>query len=181
LKPDRAKWATSYQHLAASKASYIQKTIVGQFAGFVLLRAGVRTRTRTTTPSDVALVREKDHVEALRPRHDMIKKQAMHLRTVLVFAAALGLAAQQTPPGRPFPAEPPDEIRLPNGKLQRDEILKAEYQKSIEDARELSKLADELKLDLEKNDRNVLSIATLKKTEQIEKLAKRIHDRLKHG
>lgn len=69
---------------------------------------------------------------------------------------------------------------MPNGKLQRDEILKADFQKSLDDARELSKLADELKADLEKNDRYVLSIATLKKTEEIEKLAKRIHDRLKH-
>jgi len=106
----------------------------------------------------------------------------MQCRIVLVLAAALGLAAQQTPPGRQFPPEtPPDDIRLPNGKLQRDEILKAEYQKSLDDARELSRLADELKLDLEKNDRNVLSIATLKKTEEIEKIAKRIHDRLKHS
>ena len=69
---------------------------------------------------------------------------------------------------------------MPNGKLQRDEILKADYQKSLEDARELSKLADDLRLDFEKNDRNVLSLAMLKKTEEIEKLAKRIHDRLKH-
>jgi hypothetical protein len=37
-----------------------------------------------------------------------------------------------------------------------------------------------LKDDLEKNDHNVLSLATLKKTEEIEKLAKRIRDRLKH-
>ena len=59
-------------------------------------------------------------------------------------------------------------------------MLKAEFQKSLDDARELSRLADDLKLDLEKNDRYVLSIATLKKTEEIEKLAKRIHDRLKH-
>jgi len=71
-------------------------------------------------------------------------------------------------------------VRLPNGKMQRDEILKADFQKSLEDARELSKLADELKTDLEKNDRYVLSIASLKKTEEIEKLAKRIRDRLKH-
>jgi hypothetical protein len=63
--------------------------------------------------------------------------------------------------------------------MQRDEILKADFQKSLEDARELSKLADELKADLEKNDRYVLSIPTLKKTEEIEKLAKRIRDRLK--
>ena len=107
----------------------------------------------------------------------------MQRRIVLVLAAALSLGAQQqTPPGRQLPSEPPPEdVRLPNGRLQRDEILKAEYQKSLDDARELSRLADELKLDLEKNDRNVLSIATLKKTEEIEKIAKRIHDRLKHS
>ncbi len=108
----------------------------------------------------------------------------MQCRIVLVLAAALGLAAQQqqAPPGRQFPPEtPPEDIRLPNGKLQRDEILKAEYQKSVDDARELSRLAEELKMDLEKSDRNVLSIATLKKTEEIEKIAKRIHDRLKHS
>lgn len=105
----------------------------------------------------------------------------MHVPPVLVLAAALAFAAQQPPPGRQFPPEPQDEIRLPNGRLQRDEILKAEYQKSLDDARELSRLADELKLDLEKNDRNVLSIGTLKKTEEIEKIAKRIRDRLKHS
>jgi hypothetical protein len=113
-----------------------------------------------------------------------MRNKAMHSRTVLIFGAALALVAQQFPPGRHFPPPPPqspDEIRLPNGRLQRDEILKAEYQKSIDDARELSKLAEELKLDLEKNDRNVLAIATLKKTEEIEKIAKRIRDRLKHS
>ena len=75
---------------------------------------------------------------------------------------------------------PEQDQRLPNGKLQRDEILKADFQKSLEDARVLSKLADELKVALEKNDRYVLSIGTLKKTEEIERLARRIRDRLKH-
>jgi len=105
----------------------------------------------------------------------------MRLRTWSVLVAALALMAQQPPPGRQLPPQPPDDIRLPNGKLQRDEILKADYQKSLEDARELSRLADELKLEMEKNDRNVLSIGTLKKTEEIEKIAKRIRDRLKHS
>jgi hypothetical protein len=104
----------------------------------------------------------------------------MRMRILLSLAFALVISAQP-PPGRPRPGEEPSEdARLPNGKLQRDEILKAEFQKSLDDARELSKLAEELKTDLEKNDRYVLSIATLKKTEDIEKLAKRIHDRLKH-
>jgi len=106
----------------------------------------------------------------------------MRLPKLLLAIAALSLAAQvpQNPTTRPRPDEPEGEVRLPNGKLQRDEILKADFQKSLEDARQLSKLADELKTDLEKSDRNVLSIASLKKTEEIEKLAKRIHDRMKH-
>jgi hypothetical protein len=103
------------------------------------------------------------------------------MRTRILLALALALAISAQPPTHPHPMEePPEDARLPNGKLQRDEILKAEFQKSREDARELFKLAEELKSDLEKNDRYVLSIATLKKTEDIEKLAKRIHDRLKH-
>jgi hypothetical protein len=98
---------------------------------------------------------------------------------VLPFVLALAMPAQP-PPLHPRPGDEPEDVRLPNGKLQRDEILKADFQKSLEDARALSKLADELKLALEKNDRYVLSIGTLKKTEEIERLARRIRDRLKH-
>ena len=103
------------------------------------------------------------------------------MRTRILLALALALVISAQPPPHPRPGEEkPEDTRLPNGKLQRDEILKADFQKSLDDARELSKLAEELKTDLEKNDRYVLSIATLKKTEDIEKIAKRIHDRLKH-
>jgi hypothetical protein len=77
--------------------------------------------------------------------------------------------------------QPPEETRLPNGKLQSDEILKAEYEANVKDAAELADLATQLKLDLEKNDRFVLSMATLKKTDDIEKLAKRIRSRLRHN
>jgi hypothetical protein len=106
----------------------------------------------------------------------------MRLRIVLPLVLALTISAQgpPNPPTHPPPGQDAEDVRLPNGKLQRDEILKADYQKSLSDAREMSKLAEELKVDLEKNDRYVLSIATLKKTEEIEKLAKRIRDRLKH-
>ena len=103
------------------------------------------------------------------------------MRTRILLALALALVISAQPPPHPRPGEEkPEDTRLLNGKLQRDEILKADFQKSLDDARELSKLAEELKTALEKNDRYVLSIATLKKTEDIEKLSKRIHDRLKH-
>ena len=100
-------------------------------------------------------------------------------RFVLLFAATMLLIAQQKPADHPFPSDTPEEARLPNGKLQRDEILKSDYRKTVEDARELSKLADELKVDLEKSDYNVLSVGALKKTDDIDRLARRIHDRLK--
>jgi len=103
----------------------------------------------------------------------------MPVRIFPVLAVALALAAQPPRPAT-LPDQQPQDVRLPNGKLQRDEILKSEHLKSLEDARALARLADEVKLDLEKNDQNVLPLATLKKTEEIEKLAKKIHDRLKH-
>ncbi len=100
-------------------------------------------------------------------------------RIMLLLLLALALTAQQGPPDRTLPPETPEDVRLPNGRLQREEILKADYQKTLEDARALSKLADELKSDLEKSDYNVLSLGTLKKTDDIDRLAKRIRDRLK--
>ena len=74
-----------------------------------------------------------------------------------------------------------EESRLPNGKLQRDELLKSEYEKSLQDAADLQRLSNELRLDLEKNSAFVLSIPTIKKTEEIEKIAKRIRGRLKRS
>jgi hypothetical protein len=91
-------------------------------------------------------------------------------------------------PQEPFPAgrgsgasrETPEDIRLPNGKMQRDEILKAEHEQNIKDAAQLVDLAEDLKADLEKNDRFVLPLGTLKKTDEIEKLVKKIRSRLRH-
>lgn len=93
-------------------------------------------------------------------------------------AGMLTFALQRGPGGRPD--RPTEEDRLPNGKLQSDEILKAEYQANLKDAAELMQLAEQLKLDLEKNETHVLSMATLKKTDDIEKLARRIRTRLRH-
>ena len=71
------------------------------------------------------------------------------------------------------------DVRLPSGKLQKDEILKADHEKSLQDASDLMKLAEELKIDLEKNDRHVLSVPTLKKLDEMEKLVKRIRGRMR--
>jgi hypothetical protein len=58
-------------------------------------------------------------------------------------------------------------------------MLKADHERSLKDAAELVKLTEELKIELEKNDRHVISVSSLKKLDDIEKLAKRIKSRLK--
>lgn len=87
--------------------------------------------------------------------------------------------AQQPDPSKPDTNTHDPDIRLPNGKLQRDEIVKAEHQKSLQDAADLIKLSEELKADLEKSSAFVVSVPAIKRTEEIEKLAKRIRSRLK--
>jgi len=99
----------------------------------------------------------------------------------LLFLVAFGQLPERPLPDPRNPDPNNNETRLPNGKLQRDEIVKAEYEKSLQDAAELIKLSEDLKGDLEKNKAFVVSIPSIKKTEEIEKLAKRIRGRMKRG
>jgi len=95
---------------------------------------------------------------------------------LLTFTMAPVPAQQQ--PQRPMEKEPED-VRLPSGKLQKDEILKADHEKTLEDAASLVKAAEDLKLSLEKTNLHVLSVGTLKQLDSIEKLTKRMRSRLK--
>ena len=107
-----------------------------------------------------------------------IRRGAMAL---VLLAGVSVYALQQQGGGRTGRGGTEEDVVLPNGKSQKEEILKAEHQQNIKDAADLAELAEQLKIDLEKNDRYVLSIATLKKTDDIEKLAKRIRARLRHN
>jgi hypothetical protein len=54
---------------------------------------------------------------------------------VLSFAAVSCFAVAQRGGTRsPSPAEDETDVRLPNGKVQRDEILKAEHEQNLKDA-----------------------------------------------
>jgi len=54
-----------------------------------------------------------------------------------------------------------------------------EHKKNLEDAAAMAKLAEEVSEDLEKNDRYVMSLKTLKQLDEIERLAKTVRGRLK--
>lgn len=102
------------------------------------------------------------------------------MRAIIVVTLCLMFVSAGQPPQPPVtPPETAPETRLPNGKSQKDAIAKEDYRKSLEDARELVGLAQSLQAELEKNDQYVVSVSEIRKTEDIEKIAKRIHGRLK--
>jgi hypothetical protein len=90
---------------------------------------------------------------------------------VLAFFAAFGLSQER---------EKQEPVRMPNGKLQQEEILKAEHERNLKDAALLMQMSEEIKIELEKNERHVLSLATLKKLDEIEKVARRMRSRMRN-
>jgi hypothetical protein len=85
---------------------------------------------------------------------------------------------QQQPPRLPSPDSNEDE-RLPNGKSRRDAIAKEEHEQALKDANDLLTAAQQLKDELQKAGNYVVPLSSVKKTEEIEKLARRIRGHLK--
>jgi hypothetical protein len=103
----------------------------------------------------------------------------MKSATVVLMFLLAALFAQAPIPTEVPPRHDEEPARLPNGKLQSDEILKDDYQKNLKDAQDLIDLAQSLKASIERGRQHVLSLGDLKKTEEIEKLAKRIRGRMR--
>ena len=100
----------------------------------------------------------------------------MRTRYLILFVTLAMLALfgfQKEDPTAPLPN------RMPNGSLQSEEILKAEHAASVKDAARLKQLSEELAADLEKNNRHVVSMQTLKKLDEIERIVKRIRSRMR--
>jgi GTPase Era involved in 16S rRNA processing len=108
---------------------------------------------------------------------------AVGLAVLLSLTLVEGQSYQRGGVAPPTPQTAPEDqdVVLPSGKSQRDEILKQEREDNIRDASQLAQLAQQLKEDLEKNDRYVFSLSALKKTDDIEKLAKKIRGRMRHN
>jgi len=101
----------------------------------------------------------------------------MTRRTPFLLVIGAWLAAAQ-PPAPPNPNDP-QILRTPDGRNRTDMILKADHEASLKDVEQMRKLLDEVKMDMEKNDRHALSLGTLKKLDEIEKLTKRIRTRMR--
>lgn len=116
-----------------------------------------------------------------------VGKEANRLKSrrsiiVRVVATATAAAASAQVPSGSLPDSPLNrdrDIKLPSGKSQKDEILKADHEKNVEEARALAKLTGEISQDIEKSDRFILPVATLKKLDEAEKLVKKIRGRLR--
>ncbi len=104
---------------------------------------------------------------------------------LILLAIVVPLGGQQDvkPPARHLPDDqPPAEVRLPNGKLQMDEILKSDRERSMQDAKQLVDMAQALEKDIEQsNSQQVLSLVDIRRTEEIEKIAKRIRGRMRRN
>jgi hypothetical protein len=95
----------------------------------------------------------------------------------LFFLTVCILLAQNPLDGPPIKNE--SDVKLPNGKSQKDEIIRVDYERNLKDAGELARLSEEIKDDLEKGDRYLVSTKTLKKLDDVEKLSKDIRQRLR--
>jgi hypothetical protein len=71
----------------------------------------------------------------------------------------------------------PDDARIDMAKARN----KARQQQLKDDTDQLLKLATELKQYVDKTNENILSLEVLKKTDEIEKLAKSVRDKMKAG
>jgi hypothetical protein len=87
----------------------------------------------------------------------------------------------QNPPGElPVPPEPNPEKddKLPNGKSRSILVAEEQHKRAIEEADELVKMAQDLRKELGHAGKYVVPMPAIRKTEDIEKLARKIRSRL---
>ncbi len=124
-----------------------------------------------------------------RPRRGTILRVA----TILFAAVALLAIAQEAPPGSPdrplidpVLSRPPDK----NAQIvmqQSQQVKKASYEAAnierrrqiADDSAKILELATELKKEVDKTDKDTLSLNVIRKAELIEKLAKGVREKMK--
>ncbi len=88
---------------------------------------------------------------------------------------------QQEPnPRRTLPEhDPNDDVKLPNGKSQKDAMSKQAHEDALKEVESLIRLAEDLRDELKHSGEYVVAVKSVRKTEEIEKLARQIRGKLK--
>ena len=86
---------------------------------------------------------------------------------------------QQTPPPPRVPAQPVDAADMPAPVNSPAKMLKYQHEEVKKDMEKLAKLVTEVQEELDKGGENVLSLNTLKKLEEVEKLSRKVRGRIK--
>ena len=95
------------------------------------------------------------------------------------YAALLLLVSFTGSFAQTFPQNQPEDIKLPNGKSWSDAIAQADHERNLKDAQNLAKLTAEIQDDIEHGDKFVLSLKTLRKVEEAEKMLKDLRNRMR--
>ena len=71
------------------------------------------------------------------------------------------------------------DVKLPNGKSRNNAIARDEHKKALAEAAQLVTLSEQLRDEVQKAGEYVVPVGAVRKTEEIEKLARKIRGRLK--
>jgi hypothetical protein len=93
----------------------------------------------------------------------------------MLLLAFLAILPAQTPQS----AKAPEDATLPNGKRWGDVIAEADYKDNLRDARALADLTAGIRDEIQASDKFVLSLKTLRKIEEAEKLLKDLRTRMR--
>lgn len=98
------------------------------------------------------------------------------------FTAFAAQAQQQRPDEDhlPIPPNPNDDRRMPDGRSQKLLIAKEEHEQALKEARDLVALAEQLRDEIDHAGNYVVPVSSVKKTEDIERLARKIRGRLRY-
>ena len=136
-------------------------------------------------------VGKRNEAAGMRDSTGWMRTRAVKLRWTAGFAVAvvaLMVAVPQAKGQRTTPAPPPSPAKTPYpaisnatpGNVSQEEQMRQarnvmRQKKLVEQVEKLQELTNELHADVAKTDKDVLSLDVIRKSEQVEKLAKSIH------
>lgn len=89
---------------------------------------------------------------------------------------AAASAAQQLPVPPPEREQPK---KLPDGRLWSEAVIKANYEANLRDMERMRQILDSVRKEIEETKGHVLSIRALREMEELERLSRRVRDRMR--